>query len=238
MSALAQYRTPPQPLVDADKFHAQGFITARGVMDVGLLESLLAEIDGLFVIQLRRRGLAGTPGGTREAFHANAQALLRADPPAYRSTSEAVRRLSSAEEIMLSQPVERIVGELGLNAPVTAGPLAAHIVSNGLDVPGLASPAHQDARGRPAGAGGLTIWIPLTPVSVRSHPLEVSPRSHLLGLLPVDAAGALDDPRIGEETFVPLPMQPGDVVVLSNLVAHRTGRRGDGSVRVAISAQF
>ena len=33
-------------------------------------------------------------------------------------------------------------------------------------------------------------------------------------------------------------MQPGDVIVLSSLVVHRTGERGDGSVRVAVSSQF
>ncbi|HET9161521.1 MAG TPA: phytanoyl-CoA dioxygenase family protein [Caulobacteraceae bacterium] len=234
MSALARFHVAAQPLVDRDKFEAQGFITARSVLDVGLLESLLADMDEVFVARLRGLGLAWTPGGTREAFHANAQALLRADTPAYCAASRMVAELGACREALTSAPVFRILDELGQDEPA-CGPIDAHILSNALNsrAVGAASPAHQDGGGK-----RLTVWIPLTPVSVRSHPLEVSPRSHLFGLLPLGATGAIEDLRIGEETFAPIPMQPGDVIVLSSLVVHRTGERGDGSVRVAVSSQF
>lgn len=87
----------------------------------------------------------------------------------------------------------------------------------------------------------VVLWAPTTPVTLTSHPLEVVPRSHLYGLLPtVDhiMTPSVSDPRITEDQYVGLPMQPGDVVVFSSFLVHRTGETGDGNVRIAFSTRF
>jgi len=232
MSAVLQFRTSAAPIVDREKFETQGFVTARGVIDCGLLESLLAEMDELFAIQLRRLGLSHTSGGSAQAFHINARKLLAADVPSFVAAATLCERLPATRELMSSDTVLRIARELGLSLPVFAAPVRTHIISDGLKIPGRPnkSSAHQDAQGNPGSADGVTLWAPLTAVSIRTHPLEVAPRSHQNGLI--------DPNTIDEEAFVPLPMQPGDVVVLSRFLVHRTGERGDGSLRVAISSEF
>lgn len=243
MTALVRLKTTAGPLVDVEKFKAEGFVTARGVIDVGLLESLLAEMDELFVIQLRRLGLTATPGGTREAFHANAQRLLAADVQAYISTARLTQMLPSAHALMISEPILRIAQELGIEVPVISTRVSNHIMSDSLKIPGgyHKSPPHQDWRSIQGSLDSIVLWVPLTPVTVRSHPLEVVPRSHLMGLLPTEdhiMTQAVSDPRITDEMYAPLPMQRGDVVAFSTFLVHRTGEKGDGNVRLAFSGRF
>jgi ectoine hydroxylase-related dioxygenase (phytanoyl-CoA dioxygenase family) len=103
------------------------------------------------------------------------------------------------------------------------------------------SPPHQDWRSMQGSLDSIVMWMPTVPVVATSHPLEVAPRSHLMGLLAtVDhiMTPTVADPRVTEQSFVPLPVEPGDVIVFSSFMVHRTGEQGDGSVRVAFSTRF
>lgn len=241
MSALARFKYASAPLVDVDKFAAEGFVVAKRVLDVGCLESLLSEMDELFVTALAAQGLAATLGGSREALHNNAQRLLAADISAYVGTVGASRALPTAYELMTSDALLELVIELGFDDPVLSRPIAPHLASSALRIPGGSnrSPirqAHADE-----GAPQVMAWAPLTPITVRAHPLEVMPRSHLFGPLPTARVGgmtSLNDPRIEEEMFAPLAMQPGDVVLFSPLLVHRMSDKGDGNLRVAFSGGF
>ncbi len=87
----------------------------------------------------------------------------------------------------------------------------------------------------------IVMWVPTTPVTAQSHPLQVIPGSHLWGLLPTVEhvmTPTVSDPRVTEDAYVSLPMQPGDIVVFSSFMVHRTGEQGDGNVRIAFSTRF
>ena len=103
------------------------------------------------------------------------------------------------------------------------------------------SPAHQDWRSMQGSLDSIVFWLPTTPVSKRSNPLEVVPKSHLLGLLNTVEhimTPAVSDPRITEERYVPIEVEPGDVIFFSSFLVHRTGEQDDGLVRIALSARF
>lgn len=243
MTAVAKLEPAGAPAVDPRQFKAEGYFVCRGVLDPSPLGELLAEMDELFAIQLRRLGLPVEPGGTREAFHANAQALLRADIPTYISTARLTQMLPSAHRLMISEPMMAIARALGIETPVISTRVSNHIMSDALRIPGgyHKSPPHQDWRSIQGSLDSIVLWAPLTPVGLRSHPLEVAPRSHLWGLLPTEAhvmTPAVSDPRVPDDAYVGLPMQPGDVAVLSTFTVHRTGEAGDGEVRVAFSSRF
>jgi len=85
------------------------------------------------------------------------------------------------------------------------------------------------------------LWAPTTPATERDYPLEVAPGSHLYGLMDtVDhiMTPAVSDPRITEESYRALSLQPGDVVAFSSFLVHRTGETGDGHVRIAFSTRY
>lgn len=229
--------------VDREEFLREGFVIARGLLDPAPLADLNAEMGELFAIQLRRLGLPVDPGPSREAFQANAARLLAVDVETYINTARMTQMVASAHTILNSQPILDLVRALGVTVPVMSTRLSNHIMSDVLRIPGgyHKSPPHQDWRSMQGSLDSIVLWVPTTPVTERSHPLEVVPRSHLLGLL--DTAEhimtpAVDDPRITEDLYKPLAMQPGDVVAFSSFLVHRTGETGDGQVRIAFSTRF
>lgn len=227
-----------------DAFLAEGYVVFRGVLDTAWLDQINAEMLELFRIQLRRLGLPiSQTGDFREDFHADALALLRADVPAYISTARMTQMFPSVHRLMISEPIMQVARRLGIEFPVISTRVSNHIISDLLKIPGgyHKSPPHQDWRSIQGSLDSIVLWAPTTPVSEQSHPLEVVPRSHLFGLCPTVEhiqTPAVEDPRIREEDYVPLAMEPGDVVAFSTFLVHRTGEQGDGKVRVAYSGRF
>jgi ectoine hydroxylase-related dioxygenase (phytanoyl-CoA dioxygenase family) len=194
-------------------------------------------------VQLRRLGLPVDRGGSREAVQANAARLLAVDVEAYINTARMTQMLASAHQLMASDAIVDIVRALGLSFPIISTRLSNHIMSDVLRIPGgyHKSPPHQDWRSMQGSLDAVVLWAPTTPVTERSHPLQVASGSHLLGLLDtVDhiMTPMVSDPRITEESYVSLPMEPGDVVAFSSFTVHRTGETGDGQVRIAFSTRY
>lgn len=229
---------------ERDAFLAEGYVVFRGVLDTAWLDQINAEMLELFRIQLRRLGLPiSQTGDFRADFHADALALLRADVPAYISTARMTQMFPSVHRLMISEPIMQIARRLGIDFPVISTRVSNHIISDLLKIPGgyHKSPPHQDWRSIQGSLDSIVLWAPTTPVTEQSHPLEVVPRSHLFGLCPTVEhiqTPAVEDPRIREEDYVPLAMEPGDVVAFSTFLVHRTGEQGDGKVRVAYSGRF
>lgn len=226
-----------------EHFLAEGYVVLRGVLDTAWLDQINAEMLELFHIQLRRLNLPVTTGDFREAFHADALRLLQADIPTYISAARLTQMLPSVHRLMISEPIMQIARRLGLDMPVISTRVSNHIISESLKIPGgyHKSPPHQDWRSIQGSLDSIVLWAPTTPVTEQSHPLEVAPRTHLLGLLPtVDhiQTPAVSDPRVQESDYIPLSMNPGDVVAFSTFLVHRTGDQGDGKVRVAYSGRF
>jgi ectoine hydroxylase-related dioxygenase (phytanoyl-CoA dioxygenase family) len=97
------------------------------------------------------------------------------------------------------------------------------------------SPPHQDWRSIQGSLDNVVMWIPTTPI--RGTGLEVVRGSHRAGLLPtvehkmtpaVEHAGPWEA----------IDCDPGDVVVFSSFLVHRTSEKSDGLVRIALSTRF
>jgi ectoine hydroxylase-related dioxygenase (phytanoyl-CoA dioxygenase family) len=232
-----------RPRADRDAFLRDGYVVVRGVLDPKDLDAINAEMAELFVLQLRRLGLPVDGGGSREAWLANAARLLAVDVEAYISTARLTQMVPAAHRLMVSQPILSLARDLGVAVPVISTRLSNHIMSDALRIPGgyHKSPPHQDWRSMQGSLDSIVLWVPTTPVTEASHPLQVVPRSHLLGLLDTVEhimTPTVSDPRITEDQFQSLPMQPGDVVAFSSFTVHRTGETGDGQVRIAFSTRF
>lgn len=89
----------------------------------------------------------------------------------------------------------------------------------------------------------VTAWVPLVEVDARNGCMQVVPGSHRHGAIPhveaQDAGGFLRlDHAVDESTAVTLAMSPGDVLLMHNLVWHRsTENRSDG-IRWSIDLRF
>lgn len=234
--------THPQ-LASREEYLLNGYIVARDLISVSDLEAINDEIADLFEVQLRRLGLPIVPGRSRDAFRLNAGALIKADVATYISTARITQMLPSVHRILISEPIMRLVDELGLSLPVLSTRASIHIMSDDLKVPGgyHKSPPHQDWRSIQGSLDNVVLWMPTTPVTSRSHALEIVPKSHLHGLLNTSdhiMTPMVDDARVTDDMYVPVPVQPGDVIAFSSFLVHRTGEEGDGHVRIALSGRF
>jgi hypothetical protein len=226
-----------------DLFRAEGYFVARDILDVEILDQINSEIAALFALQVGRLGLPVKAGTSRDALRDNAMALLKADVGAYISTARLTQMLPSVHRCLISEPIMRLARELGIEFPVVAAKPSIHIMSNDLKIPNgyHKSPAHQDWRSMQGSLDSIVLWLPTNSVSMSSHPLEIVPGSHLFGLLnTVDhiMTPTVDDPRITEDKYVPIPLQAGDLLAFSSFMVHRTGDRDDGLVRIAMSGRF
>jgi ectoine hydroxylase-related dioxygenase (phytanoyl-CoA dioxygenase family) len=182
-------------------------------------------------------------GNSREAFRANTTALLRADVPTYINTARITQMLPSVHRLLISEPIMKLVSGLGLEFPVISTRVSIHIMSDDLKIPNgyHKTPPHQDWRSIQGSLDNVVLWLPTTPVTAHSNALELAPKSHLHGLLPtVDhiMTQSTSDERVQDADFVPIPVEPGDVIAFSSFLVHRTGEEGDGMVRIALSGRF
>ncbi len=226
------------------EYATEGYAVIRGYLDAGALAVINEQMAQLFRIQVDRLGLDADRGKTREALRKNALTLLQNDVPAYIATARITQELPSVHRLLVSEPVVDLAKSIGLEFPVISTKASIHIMADDLKVPGgyHKSPAHQDWRSIQGSLDNVVLWIPTTPVGAQSSPLEVVPQSHLLGLLDTVEhimTPTVADERITDASFVSVaPVEPGDVIVFSSLLVHRTGRGGDGSVRIALSTRF
>ena len=64
---------------------------------------------------------------------------------------------------------------------------------------------------------------------------------HRYGLLkstPHDVAPAVNDPRIREDDYTAVLVEPGDAVIFSGFLVHRTSAQGDERIRLALSLRY
>jgi phytanoyl-CoA hydroxylase len=229
--------------VHRDSFLSEGYVVARNIVDKAALTSINEEIVELFCIQLRRLGLPIERGNSREAFQQNALRLLQADVSTYIATARLTQMLPSVHRLLICDPILDLARELGLAFPVISTRASIHIMSDVLKIPNgyHKSPPHQDWRSMQGSLDSIVLWLPTTPVSAKSHPLEVMPKSHLFGLLDtVDhiMTPTVSDRRVAESQYVAVAMEPGDVIAFSSFLVHRTSEEGDGLTRIALSGRF
>ena len=228
---------------DRARYLAEGYVVVKGVIDAAILASINREIGELFAIQLRRLGQSVDAGDSREAFKNNAVRLLRADVPTYISTARLTHYLPSVHRLLICDAIIRLVRELGIELPVISTRPTIAFMTSDLKIPDgyHRFPGHQEWSSMQGSLDSILLWIPTTPVKEYSNPMEFVPRSHLLGLLDTveqNMTPAVNDARITEDRYIPIPAEPGDVVFFSSFMVHRTSEADDGLVRVALIGSF
>jgi phytanoyl-CoA hydroxylase len=228
---------------DRERFRAEGYVVVKDALDRAALTEINCEIAELFAIQLRRLRLPVDFGDTQQDFTANAVRLLQADVPTYINTARLTQYLPSVHRLLVCDTILDLARQFGVELPVISARPAIHFMSGALKVPGgyHRTPPHQEWRSMQGSLDSIVFWLPTTPVSARSNPMEVVPRSHLLGLLDTVEhimTPTVSDARITDDKFVPVFAEPGDIVFFSSFLVHRTSEADDGLVRIALSGRL
>lgn len=228
---------------DRDHYLSEGYVVVKDALETAILDSINREIAELFAIQLRRLGQAVDAGESREAFKSNAVRLLKTDVPTYISTARLTQNLPSVHRLLICDKVIELVRHLGVSLPVISTRPSIHFMTGDLKIPNgyHKSPPHQDWRSMQGSLDSIVFWLPTTLVTAKSNPIEFVPKSHLLGLLDTVEnimTPTVNDPRVTEDKYIPIPVEPGDIIFFSSFMVHRTSEHDDGLVRIALSGRF
>jgi len=218
----------------------QGFIVARGALPLSLVAAVLDECRDVLRLQMERHGIRNA-SSVGAQFDSMLGDLFRTSMQSYLAAARLTQYLPSLHRMGADGPILGIVRSLGLTRPVISTRPVVHVVSDDLVVPNgyHRTPAHQDWRSVQGSVDALVAWVPFVSVEPGRSTLEVVPGSHRKGLLPSvphafgsEVAGGV----YGDGDFVSLEAAPGDVVVFSMFLVHRTGA-GPG-VRWAASFRY
>lgn len=223
-------------------FHRDGYVIARQVIPANDVDELMQEFRDIFRLQMTRHGIVGkaVAGGDFDGALAR---LFDLSMASYLGAARLTQYLPSLHRLGAGGPLLDLMKQLGIDRPVISTRPVVHIVSDALVVPGgyHRTPPHQDWRSVQGSIDAVTAWLPLVPVASGQNTLEVIPGSHSNGLLRTKphAFGTEVEPgRFGDGDFVPIDAEPGDVVLFSMFLVHRTGQGRGGGVRWAVSYRY
>ncbi len=233
MSALAEL---------AASYRKKGYCAVPGVLPVSEVEAVLADMDQVFAVQLRRLGRPAAAFESETTVRANMEALLGADVKAYLAAARLAAKLVSLQRLIACPAITALVEAFGIATPTMPSMPVVHIMCETLHIPGgyFGIAPHQDWPSIQGGLDTITMWVPLLDVDRRCFPIEVIPGSHLRGLWEGEIANNALEIRKGfvESDFVAVPVARGDVVIFSGFTVHRTALRDCRGLRIASSTRY
>lgn len=222
--------------------NADGVVVLRNFFAGGEPGDLVDAFREVFRRQMRRHGLAAADK-TGSTFDQALTDLFQKSMPSYLAAAKLTQYLPALHRLGVSEPLLAALSGVGLRQPVISTRPVVHIVSEALKVPGgyHRTPPHQDWRSVQGSLDGVVAWLPLVSAGADNAPLEVIPGSHRNGLLPSEphAFGtSVQAAAIEGEAFQAIEAEPGDLVIFSMFLVHRTSSvQGDG-VRWAVSFRY
>ncbi|HEX9998360.1 MAG TPA: phytanoyl-CoA dioxygenase family protein [Abditibacterium sp.] len=99
---------------------------------------------------------------------------------------------------------------------------------------------HQDNQYTRFDGPGINLWMALSPMSPENGCLMVVPRSHLAGTADSISPDGDGHRAVAEDPtrFLPIRMNPGDVIAFSRLTIHGSGVNNTSEPRLAYAVQF
>ncbi len=223
------------------QFNRDGFYIARNLIDS---RELVAVREGLHKSVSDQLALLGL--SAQVDLFASMRALHGRDVGRYRRLVGALWRKIEVYRLMQHADIQAFLSDkFGWRDIFVPGGQVVHIMADELKIPdgyfGLLP--HQDYPSVQGSLDGVVVWLPLVDVDRNNYPLEVIPGSHLGGVLPAtennNSTWVTDDSRFGEDAYVPVEVNVGDVVFMSMFTVHRSSCRGTpGRVRLALSTRF
>lgn len=242
MSALAEKWSHPCDF--RDRFWRDGYVTVPLAALVEARPAIAQDIMAVF----RRAGADIPLDADLETPETSAAlgALFKGDFKAYHGAARLANHLISVHSFGACPDIQDTLRALGLSQPtICARPLVW------FHAPFLAKttryhrlPAHQEWSNMQGSYDGCVVWAPLVDVTPEMGRLQVVPGSHARGLLPFseDAANdyplRTDDHALSEETFTEVYVPPGEVLLFSAFLVHRSGVNRSDRARITVNFRF
>jgi len=152
--------------------------------------------------------------------------LFKKDTQSFLGWANLCQNLLSLHRLSSSKKIENLLKKLGLNKPtINTRPLLS------LSCKSLSKhdshwkvPSHQDWPSTRGSLNGVTVWIPLVGINKDIGPLEIAPKSHLLGFLEHHNDGLVPIiSKLEDRKFISNSMNVGDILIFNYFTIHKSG---------------
>lgn len=202
-------------------YREEGYLYLPGVVDAAMVDALRDEVFDIMAAAGRNRDDLRQNAGVKGKLWQSGQYLKESALDSYINSPHL---LSIASQLM--------EGESSLYMPFTA-------VKGGGG--GGVFHFHQDNQYTTFDGPGINLWMALSPMSPENGCLMVVPRSHLHGTEQESISPDGDGHRAVAQDptrFLPVRMNPGDMIAFSRLTIHGSGPNTTDEPRLAYAVQF
>jgi len=228
--------------IDRGAYLRDGFLLVRGLLAESAIDEALDEIRAIFNAQADRLELRRADSPTVDDVASLLARVFMADSDAFRAAARLVQWSVTLQRLSACEAFVGVARALGMSVPVLATRPVLHIMGDRLKIPGSyhTTPPHQDWRAVQGSLDQLNLWVPFHDVDGSHYPLQIVPKSHLLGLLESEPHGfghRVVEGLVDEKAFRSVEMRKGDVIFFSGFIVHRTGP-SNASDALRLSASF
>lgn len=226
-----------------EHYKNDGYVIVRDLLSTDVLCHVFHEMDIIVVQQLNRLGHAVKATHQLDEIHQHMRMLYAADLTIYLQSLKLWAKLFSLQALVMHEAIVTITQCLGIALPVFQTTPVIHIMANDLKITGgyHGVGVHQDWPALQSGLDTVTVWFPFMDVDRNNFPVELIPGSHKQGLFPgviSEHIYEVDQSTYRNEDFVPMEVNMGDVLFMSNFTLHRSGLQGDSRLRIACSSRY
>ncbi len=223
-------------------YNSEGFFIAKGLLS----QSKIAFVLDSFLATLNDQLSVVSDAHPKTNLLSALQALFSADVDRYKKTVAALWRKEHSYRLLHDDAITGFLHEkFGWKDLFVPGGQVIHIMAHELQIPngyfGLVP--HQDFPSVQGSLDGVVVWIPIVDVDRANFPLEIIPRSHLRGILPMiehgESTWEVHESHYEPSDFIPVEVNVGDVVFMSVFTIHRSSTTGTPNrLRLAMSTRF
>lgn len=219
-----------------DKFYKEfwdnGFVHVKSFFNPPEIKGLLAETQSIFERVFQKYGYE--PGPLKPS--SNYFRLFQEHRSEVINCGKQAQHGVSLHGLGIHPQVLGLLKSIGITSPVISTRPVLFF-----NHPSLASaehywktPTHQDWRTMQGSTDSIVMWVPLVDVPKELGALEIIPKSHKLGLLPVGSESAGDFQIVDgftDDQFIPVETNLGDALFFSSFLVHRSGTNVSNQIR-------
>lgn len=212
------------------QYKEEGYCVLKNAFDKNVLDSLRSDMLKLFSNQIGK-----------DANDAEIIKLFQKDADLYVNCSKLSHLIPSLHQLGSSSTMIDVMKGLGISFPVINMRPVVFFSSKQLAKHHFywKSEPHQDYFAMQGSKDSLVVWMPICEMSEELGYLELIPGSHKRGLLNhVKNGPSYEITESLEDSFVPVKMEMGDMLIFSSFSIHRSGTNTSDKIRWAVNFRY
>ena len=223
-------------------FKQLGYIVKKGIFDLSQLDSLLSQIDQVFIISMEHHKVQYSFDNHGRLTTNSMIEFFNSFPQAYIGCMKVMQNIFDITRYCNNEIIH-VVKRLGVKTPCYAVRpiIMINNPSTSQQEENWRMPPHQDWRDVQGSLNAVMVWIALKDVTSDIGSLQIIPGSHLWGLLPTQEDEwfrRIKDDRVKDDQFVSIPLERGDAIFFSGFLVHRSGVNSGKKSRYSLQYRF